>query len=454
MRGALSITLAAALALTVAGSAAPGRAAVRDADAGRAVPADTARDTLTSSYVVDGIRVIQRRVTSNDVAIANLYLLGGTRQITPDDAGIEPFLLAASEWGTARYPRERLRAVMSRLGSTIVIAPEADWTMFGLRAIRSTFDSTWAVFADRVMAPTLDSAAVERVRAQLLTAARQRRDVPDALAQYLADSLAFAGHPYALSPDGTEQSLARITRADLRRYHDTQLVTSRMLLIVVGNVGRADLQRLVHRTLGRLPRGSYQWTLPPVPPALPGTVLFVQRSLPTNYILGYYVGPPSTSPDYQALRIADAVLSGQLFTEIRARRNLTYAVDAPFRERAIASGGLYVTTVSPDTTLALMRSEIGRLQAERVSTDGLYALVQQFITQYFLDNETDAAQADFLARAQLYRGDWRAADRFVDELRRVTPDDVQRVARQYIHDVRFVYIGDSTRVSRTTLTGF
>ena len=46
----------------------------------------------------------------------------------------------------------------------------------------------------------------------------------------------------------------------------------------------------------------------------------------------------------------------------------------------------------------------------------------QFITQYFLDNETDASQADFLARAQLYRGDYRYADAFVADLKSVTPE--------------------------------
>jgi zinc protease len=164
--------------------------------------------------------------------------------------------------------------------------------------------------------------------------------------------------------------------------------------------------------------------------------------LPTNYILGYFAGPPATSRDYAALRIATAVLSGRLFNEIRVQRNLTYAVSAPFVERAVAAGGLYVTTASPDTTLALMRAVVEEVKQGTVTQYGLNQLVQQFITEYFLDNETNADQADFLAQAQLYRGDWRLADRFVDELRSVTGDDVRRVANEYIKGVRFAYVGD------------
>ena len=79
----------------------------------------------------------------------------------------------------------------------------------------------------------------------------------------------------------------------------------------------------------------------------------VSRPLPTNYILGRYPGPRAGTEDYYALRIATAVLSGQLFGEIRSRRNLTYAVDAPFIDRGVSGGGLYVTTSQPGLTVGL-----------------------------------------------------------------------------------------------------
>jgi zinc protease len=411
-------------------------------------------DSLTTSYDVAGVRVIHRLTPANDIVAANIYLLGGVRQVTDATAGIEPLLLEASDRGTREYAGEKVRTTLSRLGSTIVVNPETDWTIFGLRATRTGFDSTWSVLASRLMHPTLDSLQLKLVREQMIAGVRQRGDSPDALVSFMADSFAFSGHPYARSTLGTERSLARLTVAALRRYHDEQIVKSRLLVVVVGNVARAQVERLVARTLGTLPNGDYHWTLPDVVPMRNAGFAVESRALPTNYILGYYLGPPAGSKDYQALRVAAAVLSGQLFAEIRSRRNLTYAVDAPFVERAIASGGLYVTTVSPDTTLALMREQIAALQQGTIDHEALERLVQQFITEYFLNNETNAEQANFLARAQLYRGDFRVADLFVDELRQVSPEDVQRVARQYMRDVRFAYVGDSLRLSAQTMKGF
>jgi zinc protease len=245
-----------------------------------------------------------------------------------------------------------------------------------------------------------------------------------------------------------------MSRATLRQYLATQMVRSRMLIVVVGNVDAAHIQRLVHASLARLPAGSYHWTIPSALPPIATTLVRRERAVPTNYILGYFHGPPATSPDYEALRLATSALSGQLFSEIRTRRNLSYAVNAPFLDRALSAGGLYVTTTQPDTVLNLMRSNIILLQANLVDPTALDRLVQQFITEYFLDNETDADQANFLARAELYQGDYREADRFVDDLRRVTPSDIQRVARTYMRNVAFAYVGDTTQVSRATVSIF
>jgi zinc protease len=410
--------------------------------------------SFTTSFEVSGVKVILRQNNANNVVAANLYLLGGARQVTEKNAGIEPILLDVSERGTRRYPKNALRRAMSRLGSEIVVAPRSDWTMFGIRSSTEVFDSTWAIFADRVMHPNLAKSEINLVKAQYVSGIRQRRDDPDALADYLADSIAFVGHPYSLSVTGSERSLQALDSAALRDYHRTQFVTSRMLLVVVGDIDRAHIERLVSQSIGQLPRGGYKWTAPARVPELPTAVVIERRQLPTNYILGYYSGPLASERDYQALRVATSVLTGRMFAEIRSRQSLTYDVQAPFVDRAATAGGLSVSTVSPDTTLKLMRAAIVELQQGMLDPGGLRQLEEHFITDYFLDNETNAAQADFLARSQLYEGDYRQAERFVDQLKSVTPQDVQRVARKYMKGFRFAYVGDPSKLNPQTISLF
>lgn len=419
-----------------------------------ALALSTAAAPLTTSFDVSGVRVILRQNAANNVVAANLYLLGGARQVTDANAGIEPLLLEVSERGTRRYPGAVLRRAMSRIGSEIVIRPSDDWTMFGIRSSTEVFDSTWAIFSDRVMQPALARGDVNLVKAQYLSAIRQRRDDPDELARLLADSITLAGHPYAVSVIGNEKSIPALDSAALREYHRNQFVKSRMLLVVVGNVDRARIERLVNGSLAQLPAGTYRWTSPPRVPERETALVIERRQLPTNYIVGYYSGPLARGADYRALRVATSVLTGRMFAEIRSRQNLTYDVHAPFIDRAATVGGLYVSTVSPDTTLKLMRAAVNDLQTGLLDPVGLRQMEQQFITEYFLDNETNAAQSDFLARAQLYEGDYRAADRFVSDLRSVTPEAVQRVARRYMRGFRFAYVGDPSKLNPRTLSLF
>jgi zinc protease len=410
-------------------------------------------DTATVTYMVNGVRVIQRRTTAS-IVVANLYLLGGVRQSTPRTAGIENFLLTIGDRGTQKYPKDVLRHALARTGSEIDVTPNEDWTVVSVRTTTSELDSTWSIFAEKIMHPTLDSGDVEFVRDQMVSGIRQRIDSPDATLDYLSDSIAYAGSSYALSPVGTESSLSKITRAELRAYERDQMVTSRMMLVLIGNVSRAKIEALIGSTIGKLPAGKYVWAMPDTMPTRASDVVFDQRPLPTNYIQGFINGPPANSPDAPAIRIASAVLSGRMFAEIRSRRNLTYAVAANFRDRGLTSMELYVTTTAPDTTIALMSEEVHELQDGEIETSRLAPLVQQFITEYFLENETITAQADFLARNQLYRGDFHAGARFVADLKAVTGADVRRVARAYFKNVRWAYVGDPSRVKLERLLVF
>jgi zinc protease len=419
-----------------------------------ALQAQRIADSATVAFEVNGLRVIHRRVTANEVVAANLYLLGGVSQVPPAKAGVEMLLLESSERGTQKYPREVLERNMARLGSAIVASPSIDWTMVGVRSTVSAFDSTFAIFADRIMHPRLDSGEVETVRATIISGVRQRGDDPEALLDAFSDSVTFAGHPYGTAPLGSETTLSALTLADLRAWQKTQMVTSRMLMVVVGDIPRARLESMIRATLGTLPRGEYRWAPPLVPASRESSLHIIPRSLPTNYVQGYWVGPRADSRDYHAMRIAMAALGGRLFNEVRVKRNLTYAVNAPFVDRAVTAAGLYVTTTEPDSVLGIMRREVDAMKRGLIDPEGLRLLVQQFITEFFLDNETNSDQATFLARSQLYRGDYRLASRFVDELRKVTPMDIQRVSRQYLSGITMAYIGDPRRISRARVEAF
>lgn len=416
---------------------------------GRRVPVDS----LTISYDVGGLRVIQRPSYANDIVAVDLYLIGGLQEVTPSTAGIETVALRAAEYGSERYPDTLSRFALAATGSRVLVDPENDWTLFGLRGVTEDFDSSWAVFADRVAHPSLTDSSIALVRSQLIREARARRESPDSVAEQLADSLAFPGHPYALDPWGDERSLNHMTSKAVRQFVASEFVTSRMLLVVVGNVPREEVERNVAETLAKLPRGSYVWHPPPQAPSRHTSLVVVDRSLSTNYLLGLFHGPPVTSPDYPAFQIATQWLSTQLNQSIRVEHSLSYLAYSPFIGDALATGGIYVSTDAPEEVLPLIQDAIDQCRHRWLDQPLVDKIVEFYITRYLIANETNEAQAASLARAQIYQGDYRVASHTIDLLRQVSPGDLLRVSRRYMHDVQFAYVGNPKQIVGARLGG-
>lgn len=416
-----------------------------------ALRAQTPVDSITVSYEIGGLRVLHRRTDSRIFAV-NLYLLGGSRQVTRATAGIEPFLLFSSEYGTTDYPGEETRRAEARTGSSISVDVGRDWTNYAMSGVREDFDSTWAVFTSRLLRPALDSAATGTVRKRMLAAVRRERSSPDAQAAVMAESLAFAGHPYAIDPSGNETSIAALTADDLRRYAKEELVTSRMLLVVVGDIPREHLDARITATIGTLPKGAYVWTMPPAIRATAPAIVAAHRTLSTNYIFGYMHGPQISSPEYPAFAYAMMILSNFVSSVIREREGLSYAASVPMMDRGVTGAAIFVSTTRPDTVIKLVNYIFDAYEDDvRISGGALRRAAEGFRTSYLFGLETASSHAEMLAQAQLYQGDYRAAGTRADIMSKVRFPEIRKIIETYGKNIQYAYVGDTTRLPRAAM---
>lgn len=394
-------------------------------------------DTTTALHDISGVRVIRRGTQGSEVVAVRLYLLGGTRQYTEANAGIEPLILRAAELETWRP--------MARAGGLTTLETEPDWTVTGFECLREDLQPVWTVFTSSFTPDAMTEGSVKRARDELVAAARRRYSHPDLRLAALARFVAFQDHPYALDPDGTEESLTALERSHLVEYARAHFVTSRMLLVVVGDVTWSEVDSLVTATLGRLPAGDYQWTLPPPVKRQPMRWAVEQRPLATNYILGYFTGPERSDDDYYAFEVAMALLSSRLHRYARLR-SLSYAASAPFHDWAIPVGGVYASASEPNDVYGQILLELRMIQ----NTDAPRWALSRFLDQWALDllapRMSSDAQAQALSRAQLLFGDFHAADEYFRRLRRVSTAAIRRVAKEYMRDVQFAFLGDTTRM--------
>jgi zinc protease len=408
---------------------------------------------LVTEFDVNGLKVLVKRREGSLTVAAGLFFRGGVRNITAENAGIEALMLATATEASTNFPRERMRSELSRMGTVIGDGVNYDYSTLTLAATRPNFDRSWDIFTDVALHPSFAKEDVALVQARLMSSLRGDRDDPDNYLQRLQEHVAYAGHPYANRPEGTAESVGRLTPEDLQRYHQKMMETSRLLLVIVGDLDPAQLKAKVTASFGKLPRGNYKAEPAPQLSFDRSTVEVTERALPTNYVQGLFAAPPLTSPDIYPMRVAASILRDRVFEEVRVKRNLSYAPNAFLGSQAANSGGIYVTAVDANQSVRLMLDEIARLQREPIDLVDIRSIVAQYLTTYYMGQETNAAQAGELAQAELIGGGWRTSVEVIERLRAVTPADVQRVAQKYMRNIRFVVLGDPKAVDRNIFIG-
>lgn len=410
---------------------------------------------LVSEFDINGLKVLVKRREGSATVAAQLYFRGGVENINATNAGVEAFMLNVASEASANYPRDRMRKELARMGTVIGETVNYDYSALAMNATRANFDKSWDIFADVALNPSFTREDVELVKSRLVSSLSDDEDEPDTYLQRLQEKVAYVGHPYLNRPEGTADSISRLSADDLRAYHKSIMQTSRLLLVIVGDLDPAQLKARITASFGKLPRGDYK------APALPqlafnsSTLEVTSRRLPTNYIQGFYTAPPITSPDIYPMYVASSMLRDRVFEEVRVKRNMSYAPDAFLRTQAANIGGIYVTAADQyaNDAVRVMLNEITRLQREPVSRDDITSVIAQFLTTYYIGQETNAAQAANMAQYELIGGGWRNSLSFLEKLRAVTPADVQRVSQRYMKNIRFVVLGNPAKIDKNVFVG-
>ena len=410
-------------------------------------PAASAAATVTELNV-NGLKVLVKERPGSQTVAAGLFIRGGSRNVTASNAGIEALMLSVATEASVNVPREQFRRELARTGTVVGSGINRDYSAFTLGCTREHFDAAWALFSDAAMHPSFDPADFDRVKTRQLISLRSDSDTPDSALQAQVSRVIYAGHPYANDPNGTIASMQSLTLDDLKRFHREIMQTSRLLLVIVGDLSAESIRQRVDASFGKLPRGDYK-AAPVAPLAFTQpTVDITAKGLPTNYVQGTYAAPGPDSPDIYPLRVANAILRGLVYEEVREKRALSYAPDAFIGGASANTGGIYVTAVDANQAVDVMLRQIGRLRASDVNREAITATAQDFLTQYYMGQETNAAQTGSLASAELLGGGWRTAEEFITRIRAVTPADMRRVVTTYMRNMQFVVLGDPAKIDK------
>lgn len=408
------------------------------------------------SFEVDGIRVIVKREDTPPLAVARIYFEGGAAGWTDENEGHEALALdIVTEGGPASMERQSYHAQLEEVAATIGSSISRDFSSVSLFTPSFALDGTFGLLAQSLLDPAFRDTQIENSRAQQLSSIETRFDDADSATAETTRALAWKDHPYALHPLGEEASVKHASTDALRSAVSDLLKRERMIVVFAGKIDNEEARALVEKHLKDVPHDPswaekihYPDAMQPFSYDRGALKILARADIPTNYILGYFAAPAAGTPDYAAAVIATRLLRNRLFKEVRTKRNLSYAVSSAIANRRANSGALYVTATQPKETLEVMYNTIDDVIEGNITQEDVDNEVRGYLTRYFMGLQSFSAQGHSLAHWTMMTGDRVDADRFIDQLREVTPEQVSEVLERYIRNIQFGVVGNPEQIDR------
>ena len=266
-------------------------------------------------------------------------------------------------------------------------------------------------------------------------------DKPVSALGEVAGAVAYMVHPYRRPVIGWMEDIQNLTRQDLVDHYKLYYAPNNAFIVMTGDFSTAEMLPKIKAAFGNIPRGAE----PPKVRAeeLPQkgerrVILKKEAELP--FVLMYYHTPNLESPDNYALDVLSVVLAGgrssRLYHDLVYQKRLARSVGADYNGLAIDPSVFSVTAqLMPGKDPAEIEREIDNLveplKSDLISDRELQKAKNQIESAFVYGQDSIFGQAMKIGYYEAV-GDWRLMDSYLDGIRKVTRQDIQRVAQEYL----------------------
>ncbi len=258
-------------------------------------------------------------------------------------------------------------------------------------------------------------------------------------------------HPLGRLASGTQGSLAGMTVRDVRRFHAERYRPDRAVAAVVGDIGRAELEALLRKTLGVWTKPAAPLALPDLPP-LPEPrgrkLLLVDKPDATQayFVLGApgYAVQDEIFPQASVMNtLFGGRFTSRLNTELRIKRGLTYGASSSFeswRDGGLCTVSSYTRNEKIGEMLDITLEQLAAARAQGFAAEEVESGRNYILGQFPLSLESNANKAAALARLAFYGLGFDFYDRYLGAVRGSSPEAVGAAAARLLPGEDFVLV--------------
>lgn len=361
------------------------------------------------------------------------------------------------EGGSENYPWETLNLLLEDKAAFMSTSIGLGSGSASMNLLKEDFDELLPVFVDLVQNPSFPEEKIDLAKTQAKSNISRRNDSQQAIAVREFQKLIY-GEDMPFTSQREYATIDAITREDMISFHEQAFVGNNMIIGVIGDFDTSDMKQKLEQAFGSINAGSETNLIyPEVTYDYPSTVNLVDKSdVNQSFILVGHVGGLRDNPDYAALQLMNEVLSGgfsgRLMQTVRSDLGLAYAVFGEYSSNISFPGFFYVGVMTKSSTTSeaidAMLAEVKKLQETPVPSEELSEAKDRMLNSlvFRYDNKSDILNERISNEYNGLPQDY--FDKYVEDLKEVTSEDIQRVANQYLkpESVQILVVGNAAEI--------
>lgn len=380
----------------------------------------------------------------------------GTVLDPKDMSGVASLTAGMLTQGTDTKTSKQIADEVDFIGGGLGATTDADFTIVSGSSLSNYSDRLFNSFTDVLLNPRFPQSEFDLKKTNLVQELKMKRSNPDFLLEERFHKVLFGEHPYSvISP--TQESVEKITRADLEKFHQANYVPNEATLIIVGDFDSTRMKALVEKNFEAWKAGTVEGgKTSELPTRNAQRVYLVDRpgSVQSNIKLGN-LAISRTDPDYFPLIVANQILGGaansRLFLNLREKKSFTYGAYSGVMARKQRGWFGAEAAVRKEVTGPSIKEffvELKRLRNEEVSAKELNDAKKFLAGSFQLGLETQGGLAQRLLESRLYGLPSDFLETYADKIMAVDVKDVQRVAQKHIDvdNIAITVVGDAKTI--------
>jgi len=399
----------------------------------------------------NGMQVMLKELHTAPIVSHWIWYRVGSRDERPGNTGISHWVEHMQFKGSPQFPAGVLDKAVSRDGGVWNAFTYMDWTTYFETMPADKIDLGLRLESDRMTNSLFDADEVASERTVIISERQGNENQPLFRLGEAIQAAAFRVHPYHHEIIGDMADLETISRDDLYRHYRTYYRPNNAVLVVTGAFETDEMLARIQELYEAIPQGDdVLRLLRPEPPQMGEHRLTVEGPGETSYVQAVYHSPAAVDPDFFPFVVLDSLLTGPSSLNLfgggisnktsRLYRCLVdgeVAVNVNGNLPATIDPFLYNITVTvhperkPEEAITVLDDEIRRIQDDLPNQDALQRAVKQARALFAYGSESITNQAFWLGFSEMFASyEW--FNDYLDNLESVTPEDVQRIAQEYL----------------------